>query len=358
MKRTILPVLLALCMLLTLPVYAASGRLTATAAVSGDQVTVTVHLDNPGIVATRIFVRYDSGVLQLKSAENGDVFPKSNAEFGKDLTNDPYTMLWLDGLRHDNITASGTLCTLTFAVTGGTESGKTSVRIEVDHRSTFDVDLNEVTVADGSCDVPVPVGTAKDTQTTTKATTTSTTTKPSAAQPTTTKPTTTKTTTAAGTPAGTTTTTKPVPTTASKSAVTGQRQPTTAATTKNAASGKTTAPNASAGSTTASSATAAASVPATAVQGSTAAAAQTDKTTADAAEPDETVIGAASDETVPELLTADGALTDETETAAAETATETQDDTESSANHLGLLWLLLLIPAAAVVIVIVKKKKA
>ena len=153
--KKILPVLLAFLIVLSVPVHAADGKLTASAVSSGDSVTVTVHLQNPGIVGTRIFIHYNAAVLQLTDAQNGEVFPSGT--FGKDLSADPYTMLWDESLRHDNNTTSGTLCTLTFAVKSGTSSGKTSVRVEVDASSTFDVNLHGVTVAGGSCSVSVPV---------------------------------------------------------------------------------------------------------------------------------------------------------------------------------------------------------
>lgn len=156
MKR-ILPILLAFLVLLTLPVHARDGKLTVTSAGSGDTVTLTVRLDNPGIIATRIFVRYDSEVLQLTSAENGEVFPQSNATFGNNISNNPYIILWDQSTRRDNNTTSGTLCTLTFHVIGGTADGKTNVTVTVDKPSTFDVDLHPVTVADGACSIDVPV---------------------------------------------------------------------------------------------------------------------------------------------------------------------------------------------------------
>ena len=156
MKRILL-ILPALLILLTLSVHAQSGSLSVTAAGSGDNVTVTVRLDNPGIIATRIFVHYDSQVLQLTAAENGEVFPSGNTTFGRDLSADPYTMLWDESLRRDNNTTSGTLCTLTFAVIGGSADGTTNVEIAVDQNSTFNVDLHPVTVADGACSVSVPV---------------------------------------------------------------------------------------------------------------------------------------------------------------------------------------------------------
>ena len=335
MKR-ILPALLVFFILLTLPVHAASGRLTAKADVSGSKATVTVRLDNPGIVATRIFVRYDSGVLKLTGAENGEVFPKSNAVFGKDLSDDPYTLLWDESLRRDNNTTSGTLCTLTFDVIGGSESGKTNVKIAVDKNSTFDVDLNEVTVADGACEVNVPVTSTKPNATTTTA----------AAKPTTQKPS--AETTKAPIRSSDATTTKPVQTT--KPTITIPKptvtlpKPTITIPTATGAPEQTT--KASAASTTAASAPGA---PSTASQGTIDEIVQpvgTITTAANAADP--------AAETIPDLLTTG---------IAAESASETQvepliDPEPPTANHRNLLWLLLLIPAAAAIVLVIRKKKA
>ncbi len=359
MKR-ILPALLALFILLTLPAYAASGKLTATAAESGDKVTVTVRLDNPGIVATRIFVRYDSGVLQLTEAKNGEVFPSGT--FGKNVTDNPYTMLWDESLRRDNNTTSGTLCVLTFDIKGGTETGTTSVRIAVDKASTFDVDLNSVTVADGSCSVSVPT-------VTTKAGTAATTEKTTAAAKPTLTPSLGTTKAPAGTSAATTTKKQPAVTTTKLTAATTKPAAATtkpaAATTKPAAA--TTKPAASAVGTTektsafkmpsevASAVSAAAS---SAIEKASSAAANVPSTAAQSAETKPAVdpngtTDPASGETASDVLTADGTLP-----TVPETLQEAISDPAPSANHRGLLWLLLLIPVAVAVVLIVRKKKS
>lgn len=346
--KKILPVLLAFLIVFTLPVQAAGGKLTASAVTSGSKVTLTVRLDNPGIVATRIFVRYDAAVLELTGAKNGEVFPSGT--FGNDLSANPYTMLWDESLRKDNNTTSGTLFTATFNVKGGTESGKTTVRIAVDAASTFDVDLNGVAVADCSCSVDVPVVTTKAGETTTKAATE----KPTAGSTAAPK------TTAASTPPASAKTTSAAKTTAqtAKPAVTTTKPPITA-------SGQKTTRNlpdeiASAVSSAASAAasvkektTASAAVPSTAKNGSSIGSAGTNETTAAAVDADVTA-GSASGETTPDLLPADGTLS-----TVSESLTDTVIiDPPAPTNHRGLLWLLLLIPAAAAVILIVKKKKA
>ncbi len=316
MKR-ILPALLAFFILLTLPAHAASGKLTATAAESGDKVTVTVRLDNPGIVATRIFVRYDSGVLQLTEAKNGEVFPSGT--FGKNVTDNPYTMLWDESLRRDNNTTSGTLCVLTFDIKGGTETGTTSVHIAVDKASTFDVDLNSVTVADGSCSVSVPTVTTKANTAATTEKTTAATNPPITPSPGTTK--------------------KPVALTVGTAEKTSTlKLPDEVASAVSAAASSAVS---SAGEKASS---AAANAPSTA--------AQNEETKPSASVPNGTT-DPASDETASDVLTADGTLS-----TVSETLTEPIIDPAPPANHRGLLWLLLLIPAAVAVVLIVRKKKA
>lgn len=345
MKR-ILPALLALFILLTLPAYAASGKLTATAAESGDKVTVTVRLDNPGIVATRIFVRYDSGVLQLTEAKNGEVFPSGT--FGKDVTDNPYTMLWDESLRRDNNTTSGTLCVLTFDIKGGTETGTTSVRIAVDKASTFDVDLNSVTVADGSCSVSVPTVTTKAGATATTEKTTA------AAKPTLTpSPGTTKA--PAGTSAATTTKKQPAVTTTKLTAATTKPA---AATTKPVASTVGTTEKTSAFKMPSEVASAVSAAASSAIEKASSAAANVSSTAAQSAETKPAVdpsgtTAPASGETASDVLTADGTLP-----TVPETLQEAISDPVPSANHRGLLWLLLLIPVAVAVVLIVRKKKS
>ena len=337
--KKILPALLILFLLLTLPVHAASGRLTAKADAAGDTVTVTVRLDNPGIIATRIFVRYDPQALRLTDAKNGEVFPNGNAVFGKDLSADPYTMLWDESLRRDNNTTSGTLCTLTFAVVGGSANGTTNVKIAVDKSSTFDVDLNAVTVADGACDISVPIATTKANA----GTAVTDTTKPSAPDPAANTTGTTKKTadSTATTKAAQTTkalqTTKPAATTVTPTGT--LPKPTITIPDKTGTPEQTAKP--SAASTTAS----AAGAPSTASQGAAAGTASPDETAA--AEP-------ATGETIPDLLTS-GTLPESVSETTADAPAEPEP---TRASHRNLLWLLLLIPAAAAIVLVVRKKKA
>ena len=341
--KKLLPLFLALLFLLTLPASAAAGKLTATAATSGKTATVVVDLKNPGIIATRIFVRYDSKVLKLERAENGKIFADNKATFGKDITDNPYVMLWDDGMRRDNITDSGTLCTLTFTITGGTPNGKTNVRIAIDQASTFDVNINEVTVEDCSVLVDVPVvESSSAAQTTTKAA--GTTTVP-AAHSTLPTPSTTKAGASATQSAKTSAPATKAPITAS--AGTTKAGTTAAGTTKAAAPAQTSAVQPVAPQSTSAAATAQEGAGAT----STAAAGTPDATAANATVPD------GQPETVPDLLTS--AFEGETAAQNAEIATQAQPEAPTEARSSGAKYLLLLliIPVAVVVVLVIKKKK-
>lgn len=74
----------------------ASGTISVGTAVGskGDTVTLTVIVsDNPGIVALRIFVSYNSDNMTLNNVENGDIFADSAADFGADFSNNPFVIL-------------------------------------------------------------------------------------------------------------------------------------------------------------------------------------------------------------------------------------------------------------------------
>lgn len=311
MKKWFLPLLLVLSMLFSVSAFAADGKLSAVATPSADGKTVQLKLDltNPGIVATRILVRYDSKVLRLQSAKNGTIFDQSRGMFGQDLTACPYILLWEDSLRTTNITTSGTLCTLSFSVVGKSASGTTTIEIEVDDASTFDVNLTNVNIPDCKVSVKVPTSTATVTPgapaTTTAATTTGTT--------------------KAVTTTKTATTTKAVTTTSASVVTSSAVAPTLTAS-------ESTAVSVGTESTTGVGTTVPVSNPAT------------DET-------EEFIVDAS-------LFMAEGGS--EPSEDSAYTAFGATDDSPvpKKSFDLRLLWILLILPIAAVVIVIVKKKKS
>ena len=358
MRKTIVTsIVLVLVLLMQTVAFAASGALSAepVSGKPGEQVQIKVRLQNPGIVATLIHVSYDGKMLRLDKAENGEIFAQSSAVFGKDTTKNPYTMMWEDSLRTDNITKSGTLCTLTFTVLPGA-SGKTNVMIKAEKGSTFDWELNEINVADGKAEVQIGASSAA----TTKAADT---TKP--ADTTTKSPT-------SDTPAAKTTIASGgVPTSkdtaATKPALT-KPSTTKPASTKAGADAKdagTTRAGVTAKETTtakpAEKTTAAA--PTTAKEGAKETAAPTTKT-AQTTPADTT---AADVPTFPDLAPETAEQTEEfvpvfadpvPKTDVSELSTDVIIDPPAPTNGARrLLWLLLVIPVAAVVAVIVLKKK-
>ena len=112
---------------------------------NNEEVRVPIKIaNNPGIVALMIKVNYDGEMLELTGVENGTVFNKSSAVFSRDLSTDPYGLLWEDGLSASNNTNNGILATLVFRVRAGSPVSRSEVKITVDEDSTLDTDLNSV----------------------------------------------------------------------------------------------------------------------------------------------------------------------------------------------------------------------
>ena len=132
----------------TFPVNAArNGKITvgSVAGKPGDVVTVTVSMtDNPGIIAIRLLLKYDSSKVKLISVTDGEIFGKGLSTFGNDLSSNPYSLVWEDALTPKNHTENGTLVTLKFKISESATEGKADVTLSLDSPSTFDVNLNDV----------------------------------------------------------------------------------------------------------------------------------------------------------------------------------------------------------------------
>jgi len=135
-------------LILLVPVRAASTGNFAVSGVSGkpeDTVEVKIDLSvNPGLVAMRLFVTYDSSKLKLISATDGKLFGSASAVFGNDIGATPYIMMWEDSLAAVNHTANGTLAMLTFKIQESATAGSAAVTVSYDQASTFDKDLRNV----------------------------------------------------------------------------------------------------------------------------------------------------------------------------------------------------------------------
>ena len=131
----------------SLSVSAAQPTLTVgtTEGKAGDTVTVPITISgNPGIVALRIFMEYNSAVLRLTEVTDGTIFPAGKNTFNDDLTANPYTMLWMDGTSQTDYTENDTLVTLTFEILDAA-AGSYPVKLTYDSDSTFNKDLDNVT---------------------------------------------------------------------------------------------------------------------------------------------------------------------------------------------------------------------
>lgn len=316
MKKTILPFFLLFAILFSVPAFAVQGKLTADSVSGkvGEQITVRVHLDNPGIIDTRVFVSYDSKVLRLDSAENGDVFADNLAVFGKDTGANPYILLWDDSLNTSNNTKSGTLFSLHFTVRSGTADGRTSVTVRVDDASTFDTNLQSVSISGCTASITVPTVTTAS-QTTAKPTSAQTTQKTAAPSTTTQK----------------TTSAIEAPTAGKGSTTRAQTIPSTTGTSPSAQ------PSASASAPVSTKQDVPAVVRENNIEPNTAPQTDPPDTSADA--PDESADTGTQSEAFSEA-----------EIAASAPA-------ESKSSRLRLLWLLLLLPVLAAVVLLVQKKK-
>lgn len=118
-------------------------RIETVEAKVGETVEVGVFLDeNPGFVALRLFVEYDATVMTLTSAE--DLVEGNISTFGKDISKNPYTLLWVDALSETNYTVSGEIAKLVFDVSDAAKEGSYGISVSVDEGSTFDKDINDV----------------------------------------------------------------------------------------------------------------------------------------------------------------------------------------------------------------------
>ena len=128
----------------TIPATGATFELAASKAVRGGIMEVQINIrNNPGIVATRIWIEYDPEVLELEQVKNGNVFGEDAIVIGGDRGAVPYVVMWEDPTTHENHTDDGTLGTLVFKVRADAPLGETAIRLYYDTGSTFDVNLQE-----------------------------------------------------------------------------------------------------------------------------------------------------------------------------------------------------------------------
>jgi len=131
-----------------LPAYAETKGRIEVANVeckSGEYVDVTITItQNPGIVAMRLFLEYDSNSLELIEVEDKGLLGSNVSLFGNDKRAIPYTMLWENSISPKNFSDTGTLALLKFKVLENAKSGKYAITVKCDEASTFNTALNDV----------------------------------------------------------------------------------------------------------------------------------------------------------------------------------------------------------------------
>ena len=116
----------------------------------GETVTVTVSVNNnPGIVALRLYVGYNSSAVRISSAEGAmiskegsDPVPVTNG----DISENPMKMTWVDGL-HGDYTYNGTLMTLELEIADDAVPGDYPLTLDYDPEDVFDTNYNNVAFA-------------------------------------------------------------------------------------------------------------------------------------------------------------------------------------------------------------------
>ena len=118
--------------------------------------------NNPGLIALRLLVSFDTSVMTLTGVEDGGLFGDGNAYFGNDYADNPYVLMWEDALSQSNHTSDGSLAILTFEVSENAAEEQTEIRLSLDEESTFDLYLNtpEILLQNGRIiSSPEPQGT-------------------------------------------------------------------------------------------------------------------------------------------------------------------------------------------------------
>ena len=116
------------------------GKVSGT---PGETVTVAIKLDsNPGIIAARLKIAYNSDVLTLTDVKDGGIL--GEYVFGGDKTANPYFVTWENGLAESDYTTTGTLVYLTFKIAENASSGELPITVTYEPEEIYNMDLTNV----------------------------------------------------------------------------------------------------------------------------------------------------------------------------------------------------------------------
>lgn len=140
MKRLLSLFLVAVLLLAVIPSFSVSAAKQPAFVVStadgtvGDAVKITISTkNNPGIISMQLLVKYDDKALKLKKATEGKL--KSIAY--SPLTNNPFTITWIDPLSPNNKT-NGVISTLEFEILDTAPNGKSEISLSYDPDNVFE----------------------------------------------------------------------------------------------------------------------------------------------------------------------------------------------------------------------------
>ena len=112
----------------------------------GDSVTVAVRItENPGIIAARLKISYDSSALQLTNVVDAGILGEYN--FGDNLSSNPYIVTWSNGTAQADYTANGDLVYLTFKIADDAQVGSLPITISYDEEEIFNKALENINFA-------------------------------------------------------------------------------------------------------------------------------------------------------------------------------------------------------------------
>lgn len=123
-----------------------------------NEIRVAVTIDNnPGIIAMRLFVRYDEKILKLVSVDNGSIFKEADAEHGHVISDIPYILTWEEALSAKDNRKTGELVHLQFKIQPDAVFNETDILLQLDTGSTFNIDIEEVAFSVDSIHCSLPI---------------------------------------------------------------------------------------------------------------------------------------------------------------------------------------------------------
>ncbi len=112
----------------------------------GETVAIPVCIaENPGIVAARLKLSYETSVLKLVLVSDGNILGEH--QFGEDLTVSPYIVSWSNGGATEDYTTNGALVYLIFQIANDAPAGDVTITVIYDPEEIYNKDGTKVAFA-------------------------------------------------------------------------------------------------------------------------------------------------------------------------------------------------------------------